>query len=199
MDTIEKYIKMFPKKKDVLIAIWKERKKIKTETIPIGKTFGGKDIWFTNDPDLMLMCGATIPSSYSPNSPSFEYLPTLVLQPYIGMIFVEENSDDQMVLNKNGCEVVAPRYKCRAFVMHKDGDIVAKFPTYTSSKSGWDYDLDSFDKNEFAMIESKTPAVQIHLDCMDQYKTKDGHCAIFGNFITPQEYIDNRLKGGMFK
>lgn len=188
-NTIEKFVALFPEKEKVMRSIWERRNIDENTTKVIGKTPTGQDIWFTNDPEKMLLCGATIPSSYSPVSPSFMYLPTLVLQPYIGMIYVVHKDKLQMYLPTEKGDIEAPKYYCRAFVMHKNCEILAKFPTYGGS-NGWCEDLDAFERDEFTAIKSDTPPVEIHLDCMDQFATKDGHVAVFGKYITPQEQVD---------
>ena len=187
MNSIEKFVELFPEKEKVMREIWNKRKDIKTETKIIGKTPDGKDIYFTNDPEQMLLCGATILSSYSPDSPSFVYLPTLVLQPYIGMIYVRDGSTGLYIATEKG-NIVAPKYLSRAFVMHKDLGIVAKFPTY--SERGRECDLEEWESDEHVIIESDTPPIEIHLDCLDQLKKENGHVAVFGKYITPQEQLD---------
>lgn len=189
-NTIERFVALFPEKEEVMRKIWAQRER-KTDNITkfIGKTPDGDSVWFTNNPQQMLLCGATIPSSYSPSSESFKYLPTLVLQPYIGMIYVIHKDKVQMYIPTDEGDILAPKYACRAFVMHDNGEILAKFPTYCDR----DYDccaLDEWNTTDFVSITSATPPVEIHLDCMDQFKHPDGHVAVFGKYITPQEQLD---------
>ena len=191
-NTIEKFVALFPEKEEVMRKIWKQTENtVDITTKIIGKSTSGKDVWFTNDPEKMLLCGATIPSSYSPSSESFKYLPTLVLQPYIGMIYTEHKDGLQMYIPTDKGDIEAPKYECRAFVMHDNGKILAKFPTYTSNSFNDSYfELEEWEKTDFVSITSATPPVEIHLDCMDQFKHPDGHVAVFGKYITPQEQLD---------
>lgn len=188
-NTIEKFVALLPEKEEVMRKIWVDRKYCDNITKVIGKTPDGKDVWFTNDPEYMLLCGATIPSSYSPSSESFKYLPTLVLQPYIGMIYVKHEEDDVMYIPTDKGDVEAPRYSCRAFVMHEKGKILAKFPTYYEDIDDFGA-LDEWQTTKFVSITSATPPVEIHLDCMEQYVHEFGHIAIYGKYITPQEQLD---------
>lgn len=188
-NTIERFVALFPEKEEVMRKIWVDRKFYETITKVIGKTPDGKDVWFTNDPEYMLLCGATIPSSYSPLSESFKYLPTLVLQPYIGMIYVKHEENGVMYIPTDKGDVEAPRYACRAFVMHEKGKILAKFPTYYEKEDDFRA-LDNWNTKKFVSITSITPPVEIHLDCMEQYVHEYGHVAVFGKYITPQEQLD---------
>lgn len=188
-NTIEKFVELFPEKEEVMRKIWAQREHEDNITKVIGKTPDGDSVWFTNNPQQMLLCGATIPSSYSPSSESFKYLPTLVLQPYIGMIYVIHKDKIQMYIPTDKGDILAPKYACRAFVMHNNGEILAKFPTYFDSNY-YCCALDEWDTKKFVSITSATPPVEIHLDCMDQFWHENGHVAVFGKYITPQEQVD---------
>lgn len=191
--TIEKFIARFPNKEKVIREIWKVRKDCGIIDKCIGKTKHG-EVWFTTDPEKMLMCGASIKSSYSPDSKSFDYLPTLVLQPYIGMIYIAY--DENWGLDTTAGMIVAPKYKCRAFVMHENGNILAKFPTYEEPNKFLFDPLKMFEpEKKFVAITSNTPPVEIHLDCMDLWHHKDGHVATYGQYINPQELVDEYYKG----
>lgn len=190
--TLEKFISLFPDKEKVMRDIWKERKKIETFDIEL------KDgINFTNDPMKMILCGASIESSYSPQSPSFKYLPTLVLQPYIGMIYIKD-PEYTMVLNTPKGELIAPKYKCRAFVMCTGKKILKKFPTYTEDHTLYNA-FDCIKDKPLAVIHSNTPPVQIHLDCMDMFEQESGHTAVCGRRITPFETIEMYYKNNKFR
>lgn len=187
---IEKFVALFPEKEEVMRKIWQQTENT-TDRITkiIGRAPNGDAVWFTNNPEMMLLCGATILSSYSPSSESFKYLPTLVLQPYIGMIYIIHKDKIQMYLSTDKGDILAPKYACRAFVMHDNGEILAKFPTYQDKE--YEYGLlDCWDTDKFVNITSATPPVEIHLDCMDQFKCEEGHVAVFGKYITPQEQLD---------
>ncbi len=181
-DTIKKLIALSPAKALDIEAIWQQRKHIETFDILLDG-----NVRLTNDPELMIMCGATIPSSYSPDSPSFPFLPTLVLQPYIGMLYVPSATGDKYTIETKAGNITAPEYACRAFVIiNKDREILAKMPTY-SLMAGCDW-LDDYATTNAVAVKSQTPPIQIHLDCIDQYKMDDGHMIVCGSYIQPQEF-----------
>lgn len=134
-------------------------------------------IWFTNDPEKMLGCGYTIKSSYSPTSASFKYLPSFVLQDYIGMIYIK--TDKTLEHNFNGETFVAPEYKVRAFVMihPKTGYILFKMPTYTADNA-YANAFDSVKESGFGMVKSYTRAPEIHLDVLSLCRV-DSECVPF--------------------
>jgi hypothetical protein len=127
-------------------------------------------IHLTNDPIKMLGCGFRIKSSYSPSSPSFMYLPTFVLQDYIGMLYITDGTT--IVKDINGIEFEAPNYIARAFVMINPDShyILCKMPTYytPSDKSLW-YCFEDVKEKGFGVCKTKTFAPEIHLDCLDLF------------------------------
>lgn len=141
------------------------------------KTGTIETIWFTNDPVKMLGCGYTIKSSYSPTSVSFKYLPSFVLQDYIGMIYIK--GDNTIEHNFNGETFEAPEYKVRAFVMihPKTGYILFKMPTYTADDT-YRYAFESIRESGFGMVKSYTKAPEIHLDVLSLCRV-DSECEAF--------------------
>lgn len=130
-----------------------------------GQTYG---IHITNDPEKMLGCGFRILSSYSPRSQSFKYLPTFVLQDYIGMLYITD--EKELTINVKGNEFKAPNYLARAFVMLNPDTsyILCKMPTYTDDD--FLYSVFDFIKEKgFGIIKSNTYPPEIHLDCLDLY------------------------------
>lgn len=125
-------------------------------------------IHLTNDPEKMLGCGFRIKSSYSPTSPSFKYLPSFVLQDYIGMLYITD--DTTVSINVKGTEFEAPNYLVRAFVMlNPDSNyILFKMPTYTDDKYLWGA-FDFIKEKGFGIVKSNTFSPEIHLDCLELY------------------------------
>lgn len=125
-------------------------------------------IHITNDPAKMLGCGFRIQSSYSPSSMSFKYLPTFVLQDYIGMLYITDGST--IAVNVRGIDFEAPNYLARAFVMlNPDTNyILCKMPTYTDDKSLYNA-FDFIKEKGFGVIKSNTFPPEIHLDCVELF------------------------------
>jgi len=172
LDTIDKMNRAFGRKDLGLFCMKKKQdgaifdKIIKDFIHP--KTGEKCAIHITNDPEKMLGCGFRIQSSYSPKSSSFEYLPTFILQDYIGMLYITDGST--IAINVKGIEFEAPNYLARAFVMlNPDTNyILCKMPIYTD-----DHDLygafDFIKEKGFGVIKSNTFAPEIHLDCVELF------------------------------
>lgn len=198
MEVFKKKLKaLFPDDYNRWERIIEEREKYETFDKVVGTTDDGKDIHLTNDPEKMLLCGARIQSSYSPSSPSFKYLPSMVLQPYIGMLYVTDGQQYYIATDEG--DIVAPNYLVRAFVMFT-GDISAHqigyvMPEYTDYHKLYGT-FDEFYADECAFVTSDTPPIEIHLDCIQQYKNGTGHLAVAGWSILPLEYRStHRFKG----
>lgn len=164
------------------------------------KTGEVETIWFTNDPEKMLGCGYTIKSSYSPTSESFKYLPSFVLQDYIGMIYI--TSGKNIEKNFNGIVFNAPEYKAREFVMihPKTGYILYKMPIYTED-TFYIGAFDSVKENGFGCVKSYTKAPEIHLDVLSLCRVdaecvpfNKAHYAICAIMYPCKEYVDNNRK-----
>jgi len=171
------------------------------------KTNEVETIWFTNDPEKMIGCGFTIKSSYSPDSKSFKYLPSFVLQDYIGMIYIK--TENTIKKDINGIEFEAPEYKARAFVMihPKTGYILYKMPTYCSENEYY-YAFDSIKEVGFGCIKSYTKAPEIHLDVLAiclidservAFEMPKAHYALCAIAYPCKEYVDNRFNKGYWK
>lgn len=189
------------------------KKEEKTFTKIIGKfylqnKFKEFNIKLTNDPLKMIGCGFTIPSSYSPTSPSFKYLPSFVLQDYIGMIYITDGTS--VVRDINGIKFKAPRYIARAFVMiTKTGRILFKMPTYTEYDDFF-WAFDSVKEVGYGCVYSKTKAPEIHLDVLKLYYCPDSkrdkryekqHLALCGHMYPSREAEDiykERKNNGIF-
>lgn len=136
----------------------------------IGKFHGTdgtlQDIHYTNDPIKMLGCGYRIKSSYSPESKSFKYLPSFVLQDYIGMLYIRADGD--YYIERNGVVLEAPNYAVRAFVMinPESKKILFKMPVYTDDTRLYGA-FDSIPHEGFGKVLSDTVAPEIHLDVLD--------------------------------
>lgn len=155
-----------------------------------------KDIHYTNDPVKMLGCGYRIKSSYSPESESFKYLPSFVLQDYIGMLYIR--ADGNYYIERNGIVLEAPNYASRMFVMinPESKKILYKMPVYTD-----DVRLrgafDSIEHEGFGRVLSDTVAPEIHLDVLDLYRapnTKGAfpkrHIGVCGMTYACRESVD---------
>lgn len=191
---LEKLQALFPEDYKRWEKIIDVRKEHKTFDKVIGKTDDGKDIHFTNDPEKMFLCGARIQSSYSPSSPSFRYLPSFVLQPYIGMVYITDGLEYYIPTDKG--DIVAPNYLARAFVLligcHRDRQIGYVMPTYTDDNK-WYGIFEGLCHNDTRVLHTNTPPIEIHLDCIEQYKQHDGTVIICGHPITPLEYRQARF------
>lgn len=123
-------------------------------------------IHFTNDPVKLLGCGFRIESSYSPQSESFKYLPSFVLQDYIGMLYITDGSS--YYIEKNGERIIAPNYLVRAFVMFnpQTKKILFKMPVYTDNNNLY-FAFESIDDVGHGILTSDTVAPEIHLDVLD--------------------------------
>lgn len=145
------------------------------------------NIHFTNDPIKLLGCGFRIPSSYSPQSESFKYLPSFVLQDYIGMLYISD--DSCYYICRNGEKIIAPNYLVRAFVMFnpQTKKILYIMPQYTD-----DYNLQTaflgVEEVGHGILTSDTVAPEIHLDVLRLLKVGGSkgkypkrHIAICGN------------------
>lgn len=195
IEIIEKFIALFPDKEDVMREIWCKRRPTFTKKLPNG-------LYLTNDPEKMLLCGARIQSSYSPSSPSFEYLPTLVLQPYIGMVYNKNETREGWFIDTDKGRILAPDYISRAFVMLDEKDnIIYVMPVYSDDPKEYlkaEYRM-LMPGNRFAAVKSNTPPIEIHLDCIDLYRCGNEHVAIAGNLITCKEYTDKQNMYGVKK
>lgn len=182
MKTINKMIKAFGRD-DLLDFTGQYKQKGRFFDIVVGK-YKGMSIRLTNDPEKLLGCGFRLQSSYSPTSASFKYLPSFVLQDYIGMLYITDGT--RYKLDMNGIDFVAPNYLARAFVMIAPGsqDILFKMPTY-SDKEYYDAFNDIEDKG-WGYVYANTKAPEIHLDVLDLYQVKHNtgypneHIAICG-------------------
>lgn len=152
---------------------------------------GGKDgmeVHLTNDPEKMLLCGATIPSSYSPTSASFKYLPSLVLQDYMGMLYIQETHNEAKQYQYgifNGERFDAPTYLARAFVMLRGNYIVGDMPIYSQPTIAGNKAYEAIDNlleqtfyltgwyEPFPTFEAETKAPEIHLDTLRLYNRPD--------------------------
>ena len=143
------------------------------------------DIHYTNDPIKMLGCGYRIVSSYSPQSESFKYLPSFVLQDYIGMLYVAD--EHLYYIDRNDIRLAAPNYLVRAFVMidPESRRILYKMPMYTDEHTKFATVFDSIKEEGFGFLRSETVAPEIHLDVLDLYKPKDAK----GNKMYPKAHI----------
>lgn len=155
-------------------------------------------IHITNDPEKMIGCGFKIKSSYSPSSKSFKYLPTFVLQDYIGMLYITDGTTIET--NVNGVEFEAPNYIVRAFVMLNPDThyILCKMPTYTEDKHMYNA-FDSVKEKGFGICKTPTYAPEIHLDCVDLYYADlvsgshpQSHIAVCGVHQPCLEYYKDR-------
>lgn len=182
MRTINKMMKAFGRD-DLLDFTGQYKQKSRFFDIVVGK-YKGYDIKLTNDPEKLLGCGFRLQSSYSPTSASFKYLPSFVLQDYIGMLYITDGT--RYKLDMNGIDFVAPNYLARAFVMIVPGshDILFKMPTYADKEYYCAFD-DIEDKG-WGYIYTRTKAPEIHLDVLDLYQVKQNsgyaneHIAICG-------------------
>ena len=182
MKTINKMIKAF-NRDDLLDFTGQYKQKGKYFDIVVGK-YKDYDIRLTNDPEKLLGCGFRLQSSYSPTSISFKYLPSFVLQDYIGMLYITDG--ERYKLDMNGIDFIAPNYLARAFVMivPNTKDILFKMPTY-SDKEYYDA-FDDIEDKGWGYIYSNTKAPEIHLDVLDLYQVKHNtgyhneHIAICG-------------------
>lgn len=142
-------------------------------------------IHLTNDPEKMLGCGFRLHSSYSPDSPSFKYLPSLVWQDYMGMLYITDGSRYKMEMN--GEEFVAPNYLARAFVMINPGttEMLVKMPTYADPE--FYKAFDNVEDKGFGHVGVFNKAPEIHLDTLKLYQWgnhagfMDQHIAICGS------------------
>lgn len=158
------------------------------------------EIHFTNDPVKMLGCGFRIKSSYSPESESFKYLPSFVLQDYMGMLYIK--ADGQYYIERNGLEIVAPNYASRMFVMinPESKKILYKMPVYTDDQR-FAGAFEQVEEEGFGKLLSDTVAPEIHLDVLELYrapKTKGQfpkrHIAVCGGVYACRENIDRYHK-----
>ena len=182
MKTINKMIKAF-NRDDLLDFTGQYKQKGKYFDVIVGK-YKDYDIRLTNDPEKLLGCGFRLQSSYSPTSTSFKYLPSFVLQDYIGMLYITDGT--RYKLDMNGIDFIAPNYLARAFVMivPNTQDILFKMPTY-SDKEYYDA-FDDIEDKGWGYIYANTKAPEIHLDVLDLYQVKHNtgfaneHIAICG-------------------
>ena len=172
----DKILKMFPN-----MAGWIKEMLIKRYDKVFDNEIGSG--WrVTNDPVKMLGCGATVSSSYSPDSPSFDFLPSFVFQPYVMMAY--KTNGNTVKFEHNGVELECPEYDNRCFILYNDAGVVC-LPSYGKPGQG---EFSVQDELETIVIHSPTRPPEIHLDGVSLYSDFGAHYAVFGQRVAPKDW-----------
>lgn len=173
----DKILKMFPRMSKWVKDMLEDRYSQGVTDKDVGNGFR-----ITNDPVKMLGCGATVSSSYSPDSPSFDFLPSFVFQPYVSMVY--KPSGNTVKFEHNGVELECPEYNTRCFVLMNE-ECVKCLPSY--GKPGVKGFKVSAEPQTF-VVHSPTRPPEIHLDGVDLYYDGDAHYAVCGCYARPKDY-----------
>lgn len=171
----DKILKMFPKMPD-WVKVMLTRKVIKSKTVDLGS-----GCYYTTDPVKLLGCGATVYSSYSPDAPFYDFLPSFIFQDYVGMLY--RTTGDNVKFDYNGVEFECPAYATRRFVLTgEDGGKIC-MPSY-----GFASPVGIKDESASVIIKSDDKAPEIHLDgVLLLERDNGGHYAVYGNRIFPKD------------
>ena len=174
-EVFEKILKMFPKMEG-WVKVMLERKVINSKTVDLGS-----GCYYTTDPVKLLGCGATVYSSYSPDAPFYDFLPSFIFQDYVGMLYRTDGTNVRF--DYNGVELECPTYITRCFVLNGEEGRKICMPSY-----GFGKPVGIKDESESVIIESDDKAPEIHLDGVVLLaRDNGGHYAVYGNRIFPKD------------